>query len=286
MSTFPDSFTQLADDSLDTFNSVPHQDEDGAGYAGYDSSQQFDSFADHSDHAKGSTDDVFASDSYTNGVGFGQDFGASDGPVLPPPAEMEPEEGVALKEWRRENAIRLEEKEKREKELLSQIIEEADQYKVEFYKKREVTCENNKANNRDKEKIFVANHEKFHAEADKNYWKAIAELIPNEVPTIEKRGKKEKEKKPSIVVVQGPKPGKPTDRSRMRQILVKLKHNTPSHLKHSPPPPPAAAAAKDQDAKTGNTSSVPAALPVTSTPEAVNDLTWNLGPVPCIARKL
>ncbi|TYI86614.1 hypothetical protein E1A91_D04G077200v1 [Gossypium mustelinum] len=269
MSTFPDSFTQLADDSLDSFDSVPHQEEDGAGYAGYDPSLQFDSFADHSDHAKGSSDDVFASDSYTNGVGFGQDFGGSDGPVLPPPAEMEPEEGVALREWRRENAIRLEEKEKREKELLSQIIEEADQYKVEFYKKREVTCENNKANNRDKEKIFVANHEKFHAEADKHYWKAIAELIPNEVPTIEKRGKKEKEKKPSIVVVQGPKPGKPTDRSRMRQILVKLKHNTPSHLKHSPPPPPAAAAAKDQDAKTGNTSSVPAALPVTSTPEAV-----------------
>lgn len=54
---------------------------------------------------------------------------------------------------RRENAIRLEEKEKREKELLSQIIEEAEQYKVEFYKKREVTCENNKANNRDKEKV-------------------------------------------------------------------------------------------------------------------------------------
>ncbi|MBA0630412.1 hypothetical protein Godav_002518 [Gossypium davidsonii] len=176
---------------------------------------------------------------------------------------------IYTKKINKENAIRLEEKEKREKELLSQIIEEADQYKVEFYKKREVTCENNKANNRDKEKIFVANHEKFHAEADKHYWKAIAELIPNEVPTIEKRGKKEKEKKPSIVVVQGPKPGKPTDRSRMRQILVKLKHNTPSHLKHSPPPPPAAAAAKDQDAKTGNTSSVPAALPVTSTPEAV-----------------
>ncbi|PPR96327.1 hypothetical protein GOBAR_AA24340 [Gossypium barbadense] len=237
MSTFPDSFTQLADDSLDSFDSVPHQDEDGAGYAGYDPSQQFDSFADHSDHAKGSTDDVFASDSYTNGVGFGQDFGGSDGPVLPPPAEIEPEEGVALREWRRENAIRLEEKDKREKELLSQIIEEADQYKVEFYKKREVTCENNKANNRDKEKLLVV-HELLGAKCRMH----------------------------SFV---GPKPGKPTDRSRMRQILVKLKHNTPSHLKHSPPPPPAAAAAKDQDAKTGNTSSVPAALPVTSTPEAV-----------------
>lgn len=49
----------------------------------------------------------------------------------------------------------MEEKDKREKELLSQIIEEADQYKVEFYKKREVTCENNKANNRDKEKVSL-----------------------------------------------------------------------------------------------------------------------------------
>ena len=48
---------------------------------------------------------------------------------------------------------------------------------------------------------------------------------------IEKRGKKDKEKKPSIVVIEGPKPGKPTDLSRMRQILLKLKHNTPLHMK-------------------------------------------------------
>lgn len=90
--------------------------------------------------------------------------------------------------------------------------------------------------------MFLANQEKFHAEANKSYWKSIAELIPNEVPTIEKkRGKKDQEKKPSIVVIQGPKPGKPTDLSRMRQILVKLKHNTPDHLKHAPPPPPAPA---------------------------------------------
>ncbi|GMI69730.1 clathrin light chain 2 [Hibiscus trionum] len=271
MSTFADPFTQLGDDSLDSFDSVPHQEEDINGFDGYDPSQQFDSFADQSDHPKDSTDDVFASDHpkdstddvfasdpYTNGVGFG----GSDGPILPPPAEMEPEEGVALREWRRENAIRLEEKEKREKELLSKIIDEADEFKVEFYKKREVTCENNKASNREREKIFVGKHEKFHAEADKHYWKAIAELIPNEVPTIEKRGKKDKEKKPSIVVVQGPKPGKPTDRSRMRQILVKLKHDTPPHLKHSPPPPPPAAPAKDQDATSTNT-------PLTSSPEAI-----------------
>lgn len=87
--------------------------------------------------------------------------------------------------------------------------------------------------------LFLANQENFHANAYKDYWKAIAELIPREIPSIEKRrGKKEQERKPSIVVIQGPKPGKPTDLSRMRQILVKLKHNTPPHLKPLPPPAP------------------------------------------------
>ena len=55
----------------------------------------------------------------------------------------------------RENAIRLEEKEKKEKELLSQIIDEADEYKVDFYQRQKVACENNKANNREKEKVRV-----------------------------------------------------------------------------------------------------------------------------------
>ena len=36
-----------------------------------------------------------------NGKGFNGEFGGSDGPILPPHAEMEPEEGSALREWRR-----------------------------------------------------------------------------------------------------------------------------------------------------------------------------------------
>ncbi|PIN01780.1 Vesicle coat protein clathrin, light chain [Handroanthus impetiginosus] len=232
-SSFPDSFDQFDGDSPAAGETHSFDD----GYHGPDSFSNFDSTAADSPppiYASGgelhSDAEVFASETNSNG------------PILPPPAEMEPEEGAALREWRRQNAIRIEEKEKREKELLIQIIVEAEEYKAEFHRKREIACETNKATNREKEKIFVASQEKFHAEADKDYWKSIAELIPKEVPTIEKRkGKKEQEKKPSIVVVQGPKPGKPTDLARMRQILLKLKHKTPPHLKFSPAPPQHAA---------------------------------------------
>jgi hypothetical protein len=93
--------------------------------------------------------------------------------------------------------------------------------------------------------IFVASQEKFHANADKQYWKSISDLIPHEIATIEKRGKKDKDKKPSVTVIQGPKPGKPTDLSRMRHILVKLKHAPPSHMLQPPPAPAAKEGAKD-----------------------------------------
>lgn len=36
-----------------------------------------------------------------SGNGYGESVFVSDGPVLPPPGAMEPEEGYALREWRR-----------------------------------------------------------------------------------------------------------------------------------------------------------------------------------------
>lgn len=55
--------------------------------------------------------------------------------------------------WHSENAFHLEEKEKREKEMRIQIIDEAEVYKKAFYEKRELNCATLKVNNREKEKV-------------------------------------------------------------------------------------------------------------------------------------
>ncbi|XP_071738645.1 clathrin light chain 2-like [Rutidosis leptorrhynchoides] len=153
-------------------------------------------------------------------------------------SEIQNEIGFALREWRRQNALSLQEKEKMEKELLNQILDKADEYKINFLNKWKVVCNHNIVINRESEKMFLAGLDNFHAQADKSYWNAIAELIPKEIRVLEARGsKKDADKNTSVVVIQGSKPGIPTDLSRMREIIVKLKNNTPIDLKHNPQPP-------------------------------------------------
>lgn len=250
MSSSSSSFRASSADEVRLAGSATLDEEDNYSDDGPPpSSQQFDS-----GRYEPTGDEIFSSQpmtteardsppsEFSSGGGFSPEK-SGNGPILPPPDEMLTEEGFALREWRRQNVIRLEEKEKREKEVLHEIIKEAEDYKAEHYSKWKLRCENNRAANREREKLFLATQEKFHAEVSKSYWKAIGELIPKEVPNIEKRGKKDKEKKPSITVIQGPKPGKPTDLSRMRQILVKLKHNPPPHME--PPPPLSVETGKD-----------------------------------------
>ncbi|KAL8229637.1 hypothetical protein R6Q57_014537 [Mikania cordata] len=186
-------------------------------------------FSDHDPNTGSSPFDDYGIHAYNVGEDADGIF-TSDGPLLPPPGEMKRDEGFALREWRRQNAIRLEEKENKEKDSRSQRMEEGEVYKRAFHEKRLQNIDTNKLTNREGEKLYVAKQVKFHKEADKQYWKAIAELVPREVPNIEKQGKKDQDKKPSIAVIQGPKPGKPTDLSRLRQILVKLKQTPPAHM--------------------------------------------------------
>ena len=132
-SSFPaDSFDQLGGDDDDSRPAASTRSfDEGDGYLGYES-QRFDSvsnFAD-SESVKDSDSPFFASQPIqgtpspppihvgggglspdpvefssfspeANGDVFDGGYVAADGPILPPPTEMEAEEGVALREWRR-----------------------------------------------------------------------------------------------------------------------------------------------------------------------------------------
>lgn len=52
-----------------------------------------------------------------------------------------------------QNAIHLEEKEKKEKELRSQIVVDAEEFKKAFVEKRKLNVETSKGQNREREKV-------------------------------------------------------------------------------------------------------------------------------------
>lgn len=111
-----DSFDQLNDDSRPAPKAQAFDDEDSV-YVGYDSFSNFAGSESVVDSAIGGESPVYVSgggfsadpaefssfSTEANGMGFdgGHAAEAADEPILPPPAEMEHEEGFALREWRR-----------------------------------------------------------------------------------------------------------------------------------------------------------------------------------------
>ncbi|KAJ7566526.1 hypothetical protein O6H91_02G107200 [Diphasiastrum complanatum] len=163
-------------------------------------------------------------------------YHSSEDPIPPYLKEMQSEEGFLLREWERKNEQNLHEKEAKERDRLAQTMTVADEYKVKFNEKLKSDLEASKKKNREKEKEFLRESENLHATAEKHYWKAVAALLPTKMPVHEIESCNCKDKhgiKHSAVVNRHPKPGKPTDLSRMHQILMKLKNNTPDHLKLS-----------------------------------------------------
>jgi hypothetical protein len=125
--------------------------------------------------------------------------------------------------------------------------------------------------------VYLANQENFHKNADKAYWKAVAELLPKELPpSLEPKGRKDKkEKKSTFVANKGPKPGKLTDLGRMRQVLLKLKHNPPAHMIPPPSPPPKPAAEATKEAAKGENPAAEAAgvPPIANEPASAPEAT-------------
>jgi hypothetical protein len=143
---------------------------DGGNFTAYESrfqSQRFDSSFSNFDSQPEKESDLPCGDSSprpeTQSPPSINSFDDTNDSILPPPSAMEKEEGFALREWRRLNALRLEEKEKEEKEMVQQILEAAEQYKAEFYSKRNVTIENNKKLNREKEKVICLYSKSHHS---------------------------------------------------------------------------------------------------------------------------
>ena len=68
---------------------------------------------------------------------------------------------MTLFEFCSQNDMHLEEKEKREKDMRKQLIEEGEEYIRDFYEKRKLIMETNIATNREREKVIVSKSFEF-----------------------------------------------------------------------------------------------------------------------------
>ncbi|RYR68838.1 hypothetical protein Ahy_A03g015312 [Arachis hypogaea] len=103
---------------------------------------------------------------------------------------------------------------KKKKELLNQIIKEAEEYIQAFYEKRKVNCEASKATNKETEKV-----EEIVKFPSAFLWNIIHFNIS-------------KLKRMNVNMCRytwqtkrSPKPGKPTNLARMHQMILKLQQN-------------------------------------------------------------
>ncbi|CAI7907739.1 unnamed protein product [Closterium sp. NIES-54] len=164
-----------------------------------------------------------------NGVGEEQEAAAGEyappaeengtfdgGAKLPPPSQMGSEESILLREWRRKKAIELEEKARISREKHQQVS-----YLWE------------------KEKAYVDNLLSLNSKQGGNYWESVCAFTNFDVSIKKEKAKKKDEPTRMSTQLNDAKLGKHTDLARMRQVLLKLKHN---------PPPSFAAAASSSDA--------------------------------------
>ncbi|KAJ6383455.1 hypothetical protein OIU78_026857 [Salix suchowensis] len=120
--------------------------------------------------------------------------------------------------------------------MRTQIINEAEDYIRAFNEKRQQNC------SEQRKRLYLANQEKFHKEADQHYWKAIADIVPREVPNIEKRrGRKDDEKKPSLEDAKDEKNGK--DAMDVKGEKDEKSENEGKDAMNGKPPSPTAATA-------------------------------------------
>eukprot|EP00243_Klebsormidium_subtile_P003866 TRINITY_DN17498_c0_g1_i1.p1 TRINITY_DN17498_c0_g1~~TRINITY_DN17498_c0_g1_i1.p1 ORF type:complete len:220 (+),score=59.49 TRINITY_DN17498_c0_g1_i1:119-778(+) len=202
--------------------------DDPAPTQGYDQPPEYEAHTDHFNEPLDHTDDFGAAPHHSNGPIMDDAFEPmANGNPLPPPEDLPPEESLVLREWRRKRAAELEEKTRTSQEKHAQILDHAAEDRERFYDQREKQVATSKTNNKEKEKVLLANLDSLMAKAGENYWEAVTGFINFDTQQDKKGAGKGKSATPRQSIVPEVKAGRQTDLARFRQILLKLKHTPP-----------------------------------------------------------